>query len=499
MIAKPRNMTARHWILTLWLVAPLAVVALLCVIIALYPPRYFQPPVGAGAGYTGGANAIGNILSGKPANANAMRGTETAKPAAPAGVLVEPESLPQGMIFVVDDKARLANQTSPIYLAGNFNSWNAGDAKYKLTGQSDTKWRIELTQPDGWQDDKAGTKLAFKFARGDWKLEELQADMTAPGNRQLPKIDASKLKPGEKPIFEFVVPHWGDEKPENKKASADDPYAPKVVTGNLRRLQITGGAGGAEGLARECLVWVPQGYDAPENAGRKYPVLYMHDAQNLFTKHSGIAAEWGMDETATALINGKRTVPFVIVGIPHGGAARISEFLPVDAIPKMAKPAGEAYVGFLLREIKPRVERAFRVETDPANVAIGGSSLGAAMAVYAACEHPDQFGLVLAESIPLRTGNAEAWRSWMAKVKASDKTLPHRMWFGMGGQETGDAPDRAAQNKGYVDGVHELMDNLGKHGKGAESMNLVVDEKAQHNEAAWAARLPKALEFLFGN
>lgn len=505
-------MTAKHWFLTLWLIAPLAAVALLCAIIALYPPRFFAKPVGAGAGYTGGANALGNILSGRPANADALKGLESHKPApetpagestvVPAGDLVEPESLPQGMIFVVDDKARLATLASPIYLAGNFTSWSAGNEKYKLTPQSDTKWRIELPQPDGWQGGKTGTKLAFKFTRGDWKLEELQADMTPPGNRQLPRIDASKLKAGEKPVFEFTVPHWGDEKPENKKQAADDPYAPKAVTGTVRRLQITGGAGGAEGMARECLVWLPAGYDAPENAAKKYPVLYMHDAQNLFAKHAGIGAEWAMDETATKLIAGGKVAPFVIVGIPHGDKARMSEYLPANAIPAMAKPAGEAYVAFLLREIKPRVERAFRVETNPAKVAIGGSSLGAAIAVHAACEHPDQFGMVLAESLPLRTGDAQAWRGWMAGLKGAGKALPHRLWFGIGGKETGDGPNKAVLNKGYVDAVHELMDTLSKSGKelgGADSMNLVTDDNAQHNEAAWAERLPKALEFLFGN
>lgn len=493
--------SSKAWLLTMWLIAPLAAVVLLTLVIAFRDPakiRLIGPPVGAGAGATGGANAIGNLLAGKPANEGAWR-TDEPPPAnvvAAAG-LVQPESLPQGFILVVEDKAKLATQASPIHIAGNFNSWNPGDKKYQLSAQSDMRWRIEFAQPDGWQGGKTGTALAFKFVRGDWALEELQADMTPPGNRQLPKVDASKLKPGEKPIFEFSVAHWGDERPEFKARNAFDPYAPLAVTGTVRRLQITGGSGGAEAAVREALVWLPPGYDDAKNAGVRYPVMYMQDGQNLFTKNQNIPQEWSLDETAAALIAKGTTRPFVIVGIPHSGQARLSEYLPVNAIPRMARPAGDAYIRVLLSEIKPRVERAFRVETDPSNVGIGGSSLGAAIAVAAALDHPESFGLVYAESLPLRTGDAAAWKAWASsRLSAQGAKLPAKVYLAIGGAETGPEAANAPANKGYVDACRELADMLKAAGLPDVSLKFVVDERAQHTEAAWASRAAEAFEFL---
>lgn len=489
--------SSKAWLLTFWLIAPLAAVLLLVLVIAFRDPSkigLIGKPIGAGAGATGGANAIGNLLAGKPADEGAWRKEQP--PVNAASGMVQPETLPQGFILVVDDKSRLATQASPIFVAGNFNNWNPGDRKYQLSPQSDTRWRIEFAQPDGWQNGKTGIALAFKFTRGDWALEELQADMTPPGNRTLPKVDASKLKAGEKPVIEFSVAHWGDEKPEYKAKQAFDPYAPLSVTGTVRRLQFTGGTGGAEAEVREALVWLPPGYDDPKNASVRYPVLYVQDGQNLFTPNKNIPQEWGLDETASKLIADKKTPPFVIVGLPHGGKARLSEYLPVDAIPQMAKPAGDAYIEFLLREIKPRVERAFRVETDRTKVGIGGSSLGAAIAVAAALDHPEAFGLVYAESLPLRTGSAEKWRAMTVDRLTKKPNLPVKIFVAIGGAETGPEPAMATINQGYVDASREFVEMMKKAGMPEASIRFVIDPKAQHTEGAWAGRAQAALEFL---
>src|SRR5262249_44438223 len=140
------------------------------------------PAVGAGAGKTGGANAIGELFAGHSATGE----TREAKAAAEAASadMVKPESLPQGFIIVVEDKAKLANVSSPVFIAGTFNGWSAGDTKFKLTPQSDMRWRIEFPKWTG------GSDFNFKFTRGSWELEELQEDLTPPTNRSLPLVDA---------------------------------------------------------------------------------------------------------------------------------------------------------------------------------------------------------------------------------------------------------------------------------------------------------------------
>jgi enterochelin esterase-like enzyme len=495
---------SKHWALTLWLIAPFAAVVLLVAVIAYRDPssiRMVAPAVGAGAGNTGGANAIGELLAGNKPTHNAQAPASTAAQPETAN-LVQPESLPQGFILVVEDKARRATQTSPIYLASNlYSNWNPGSKESMLTAQSDMRWRIELPQPAAWKNAKSGPALAFKFTRGTWDLEELNADLSKPGNRTLAPIDASKLAPGEKPIIELSVASWGDMAAGYKPSAGDEGYPPIAATGDLRRVQIVGGAATAANATRECLVWLPPGYDDPANATTRYPVVYMFDGQNLFAKHAGIPAEWGADETATKLIAEKKTPPFIIVGIPHGGPARLSEYLPVNAIPGAAKPAGPAFMDFVLSQVKPRIERAFRVETNRAKVAVGGSSLGGAMALYAGLTHPNAFGLVLAESLPLRTGDATAWRTWLDKAlaeRAADGKLPLRVALGFGSFEYGKDPSATPTNEAYAKDLADLKAKLIAAGATDAAVRLAEGKDAEHTEGAWAARLPEHLVFLLG-
>ena len=124
-------------------------------------------------------------------------------------------------LLAVEDKAKLAGQASPIYLAGSMNGWNPGDANFKLTAQSDMLWRIQLPQP------KNGEPIEFKFARGTWDKCEVTADLSDMGNHTLPKIDVSKLKAGEIPTIEFEVLHWADERP-NAKPTGEAPATVSV-------------------------------------------------------------------------------------------------------------------------------------------------------------------------------------------------------------------------------------------------------------------------------
>lgn len=525
--------TKRHLLLTGVLLTPLALLVVLYWAISVSVGerermRDTFPPVGAGAAETGGANAIGEVLAGHKANASAKRhddasgekhaggaehagekavgvdGEANAQPKADSKAnskdnakadsngepkMVQPESLPQGFVLVVEDKSGKANASSPIYLAGTINNWNPADPKYKLEPQSDMRWRIELKDLPA----KGVENLAFKFTRGDWKLEELKADLSPPGNRTLAPIDASTLKAGEPARIDLVVEAWGDMRAggEEKKLAPNEAALPKVAGGRLARLQVAGGAG-ADRLNRDLLVWLPMGYDDAKNAAKKYPVLYMHDGQNLFAKHPGVPDEWGMDEAASVLIGKGEVRPFIVVGMPHSGAGRMREYLPVAALEGVT-PEGDRHVRWLIDVVMPRVGRAFRVETGPENTGVGGSSLGAAIALYAATQHPEKFGLVLAESLPLRTGKAETWETWLSSVK----TWPRRVFLGMGGAETGKDSKNAERNRAYLEGVQGVDKRMEAAGLGPSRRLLILTPDAVHNEAAWAKRLPEGLRFLF--
>lgn len=487
-IASESLMTRQQIALSAFVISPLVVLVLLCWAIAsnIGEPRKMDvPPVGAGAGNTGGANAIGELLAHGSVKPRAAA-PESVEPPAQAAKQIEPESLEQGFLLIVEDKSGKASPASPIYLASNYGNWNPGDPAFKLEPQSDMKWRILVKRPAGRTD-----RMEFKFARGSWELEELNADLSPPGNRTLPMIDAASVKPGEPPRIELSVQRWGDERPGGEAKAANDPYRAITATGTVKRVQVAGGAA-APGTLRDLLVWLPPGYSDARNANARYPVLYMHDGQNVFEKHAGIPAEWRADETATELIGKGQMSPVIIVAVPHSGVGRNAEYLPVEALAG-TPPRGGEHLHWLVTEVMPRIERGFRVKTGPENTGVGGSSLGAVISLYEAVERPDLFGLVLAESLPLRTGNAGAWDAWLAGVKQ----WPRKVYLGVGGAETGNSEQNAVRNRGYLEAVQNLDKTLDKAGLGPDRRLLVVDTKATHNEEAWAKRLPEALRFLF--
>lgn len=490
--------------LVVFLAIPIVLVLALVAYVLVTPvsEKHLSPPVGAGAGDAGGADAVGKWaaeesktqsradVSPRIVSARFDAGPKDISESQPR--MVQPESYEHGFILIVEDKAKLASQDDPVFIAGPFNNWNAGDVKYQLEPQSDMRWRIEFPKLEG------GQTIEFKFTRGAWDKCEITADDADTTNRTLAPVDVSALKPGEPIKIEMSVEKWADQrggaKPQARQGGKLDPYRVIEVSGTLRRLQVVGGAGTAHGTVRDLLVWLPPGYDAPANASRTYPVLFMHDGQNLFEKHGQVPAEWGMDEVLTDLITSNKMEPIIVVGIPHSGAGRIAEYLPASPLPNV-QARGDEHVQWLMSEVLPRTRRAFRVRTEPGQVGIGGSSLGAVIALHAASLHPDTFGLVLAESLPLRTGDKAVWENWIGGIK----NWPQRIFMGMGGREgiSGDRQAAAGEENQYVAAVKALDARLGSAGVSEANRKLVIEAGAEHNEQAWRSRLPAALTFLF--
>jgi predicted alpha/beta superfamily hydrolase len=400
---------------------------------------------------------------------------------------VQPESLPQGFIVMVTDKSQRANASSPIHMASSHNGWNPADPKMQLQAQSDQKWRIV------WEKPTLDSRIAFKFARGSWDNVEVTSDFKDVENRMLPMVDVSKLKPGEKPVIELEVANWHDAMPGSAKASATDRYrAISVKVGSLQRVEVVGGGGpGASALSRDLLVWLPPGYDAPENRTRTYPVLYMMDGQHLFEKIDAAPASWSADETAAKQIADGKVEPLIIVGIPNAAGLRSQEYLPFAMVDKV-EPHGAEFIQFLVGEVKPRIERAFRVRTGPESTGVGGASLGAIIALEAGTTHPELFGNVLAESTPLVAKDRAAFRHF-----AGAKAWPEKIAFGMGGKEAGKDAANEAMNKQYTAAASAFKELAQGHGLTANRFRLTIDEGAVHNEEAWGKRFGGALEFLF--
>jgi len=397
--------------------------------------------------------------------------------------MVQPESLDQGFVLIVDDLSGMANKDNPIDLASSINGWNPKDEQYILSGRSDTRWQIIVDH------DFEGATLQFKFTLGGWDREELDGSGNAIGNRMLPKIDKSRLRPGERPVIELTIPEFRVPVPLSEQVRASGIYRELDVTGTVRRLEVRGGAGGAQAMTRDLLVWLPPGYDEPRHADRAYPVLYMFDGQNLFEQLPGVPGEWHADETATELIESGRIEELIIVGIPHAGEHRIREYMPSGGYPGI-EGDGAACLEWVVREVMPRVERAFRVKTGRAHTAIGGASLGGAMALYASTEMPDRFGRAIIESLPLRL------RGGLLSHLRDANGWPEKVFVGVGGKEVSRDASDSARNRLYAKWGREVSGRFAER-IGAGNTEFVLEQDAVHNEDAWSSRFDDALVFLF--
>ena len=224
------------------------------------------------------------------------------------------------------------------------------------------------------------------------------------------------------------------------------------------------------GDQRDLLIWLPPSY---ARSDRHYPVLYMHDGQNLFDRATGFAGqEWQVDETMTALSG--EGVEAIVVGLPHGGKQRMSEYNP---FPEHRRGRGRKYLKFLVHTVKPLIDAEFRTLPDRAHTGIMGSSMGGLISLFGFFHWPNTFGFVGAMSPSLWVGGGALYR-----YLEGAPYVPGRVYIDNGTREGSAKPlDRMLQHKGYRPG-----ENL-----------LYVEEKGgEHTEAAWAGRLPNALRFL---
>jgi enterochelin esterase-like enzyme len=238
-------------------------------------------------------------------------------------------------------------------------------------------------------------------------------------------------------------------------------------------------------------VWLPPAYDDPQNSGRYYPVLYLNDGQNLFESSTAFGGvEWGVDETADRMIREGAIAPMIIVGIDNTGKDRMREYMPHPSMhPMMLRVKGRHYPDFLMKEVMPFVEHTYRVATGPENTGLGGSSLGALIALYTAIARPGVIGRLLLESPSLWASNRQA-----IKESRGVRIWPEKIFLAAGTAEAGNAE----RSRTVVDDVRELAAIMRRAVLSENRLRMVIKDGAGHTESAWAGRFPEALQFLFG-
>jgi predicted alpha/beta superfamily hydrolase len=230
-------------------------------------------------------------------------------------------------------------------------------------------------------------------------------------------------------------------------------------------------------------VYLPPGYD--EQPHRRFPVLYLHDGQNLFDAATSFVPgqDWHVGPTADAEIHGGRVEPLVIVGIYNTGKGRIREYTPTK-VPRLGGGRADRYGKFLLEEVMPFVHREYRAEGGPLRTGIGGSSLGGLVSLYLGMSRSDVFGKIAALSPSVW------WNQRMIHRFAESVPLRARprIWLDIGTKEGGR----------IVEDVERYRDVLLHRGwQAGRDLHYERVEGAEHNELAWAKRVAPFLRFLF--
>jgi predicted alpha/beta superfamily hydrolase len=261
-----------------------------------------------------------------------------------------------------------------------------------------------------------------------------------------------------------------------ERAYGTDPGAPPPVrTGRIERIEPQPSAFVGP---REVQVWLPTGYaDEPT---RRYPVLLLHDGQNVFD-HAAVGAEWQVDEAAERGVRSGELAPMIVVAVASG-AERGLDYTPVPMqIDGRAQGGGAARYGrYLTEELQPLLARRYRTRAGAAHWSLGGSSLGGLVTMWLLLHHRAWFGAGLVVSPSVWWGGQAILREVAERARGPAP----RLWLDMGSEEGAQA----------VQGARDLRDALARHGWPAQYTEAAGEG---HDEAAWARRVPAMLRFLY--
>lgn len=340
---------------------------------------------------------------------------------------------------------------SAIYISGNddqLGNWQPNSVE--LSKIEKGKWSKSFSFTKG-------KKLEFKFTRGSWDKEALNNDGSVPANHVIEILNDTTI--------EIEIKVWADQ--VERKIEGQ-------IAGTVRYHRNFQGDGIKP---RDIIVWLPQGYDS--DLDKTYPVLYMHDGQNIIDPAtSAFQFDWQIDEAADSLIRKELIEPIIIVGI-YNTLDRDDEYSD-DKL-------GFSYMKFIVDSLKPFIDRNYRTLPERENTANGGASLGGLISFILIWEYSEVFSKAVCFSPAFKIDNydfIDNVKSYKGKLKQfqlyinnGDNELDSRLQPGI------DEMLEVLKQQGYIEGSNYYFH------KGKNSL---------HNEKDWAKNIWRALIYLFG-
>ncbi len=354
----------------------------------------------------------------------------------------------QKLTFVIDSMP--AKSGMKIFLAGNFNMWNPGDTT-SLFQPKGKQWILSKNLPSGHYE--------YKITRGNWQTVEEHADFRPMGNRVVELHRDTTIH--------LIIGAWADDRPGGN-AMVTHTTTPQV--------HIMDSAFYMPQLNRHRRIWIylPKGYAQTKT---RYPVLYMHDGQNVFDAATSFSGEWGVDEFLDSLKSNCRKA--IVVAIDNGLNKRMNEYNPWEFM-KFGKGEGDAYVDFLVKTLKPYIDAHYRTLPNKKNTSIAGSSMGGLISLYAILKYPKVFGSAGIFSPAFWTASGID-----STVLADGANVDSKLFFYAGGKE-GDT---------MIPDMFRIEKEIRKESR--TPFKQVTDSEAKHNEAAWRKYFPDFYKWVF--
>jgi predicted alpha/beta superfamily hydrolase len=342
-----------------------------------------------------------------------------------------------------------------VYIAGSFNGWNPQNENYKFKRDEKGNYYFDMKLENG--------SYEYKITRGGWdKVESKKSGAGIENRRMVITADAT---------IPLDIEEWQDR------------FASKPRTSTAgKNVKIIDTAFLIPQLNRVRRIWV---YVPPDYAGtnNRYPVLYMHDGQNVFDDATSFAGEWGVDECIDSM-----SKKCIVVAIDNGANKRINEYCPYDFSLKtlglsnadtLNKGEGDQYVDFLVKTLKPFIDKSYRTLKDKKNTFVAGSSMGGIISMYAILKYPKVFGGAGVFSPAFWVGP-----KIFDDIKAKGKKVNAKIYFYAGKLE----------GETMVPLTIKAFDEMSKVSK--SKMTTVIRDEGKHNEPRWRVEFPAFYKWL---
>ncbi|WP_298417379.1 alpha/beta hydrolase-fold protein [uncultured Kordia sp.] len=357
----------------------------------------------------------------------------------------------KAVTIIVNNLPSDHDYSKDIYISGDFEGWSGGRNELKLE-RKDKSYQITL--PNHRE------TINYKFTLGTWEGVELDAKRQNIENRSYTFKETPET-------INIAIGAWAFGNKNETVSTKQSNVETFAEAFEIPQLNTT----------RKIQVYLPPNYT---NSNESYPVLYIHDGQNVFDKATSYSGEWEVDEILNRLhqTNG---LDIIVVAIDNS-EKRMQEYTPWKH-EKYGEPQGKQYVDFIAKTLKPAIDNKYRTKSDAKNTGIMGSSMGGLISHYAAFEYPNVFGKagIFSPSFWFSDQIIPFTENNLAEAKNS------KLYYLMGGKEGGN----------MVKDLETIVTTIQKNGFPKTNMNVQITPSGTHSESFWRSEFKKAILWLF--